>query len=382
MKRIHILTAGFTSSNGQAFLMPLILHRKALMDAGLSVRLFYQPVAELTDCDALLLDGKLFGPRWESQTDSALEEIASYRRNVDNLIYVDLLDSAGWDHARALPVVKLYCKSQLLRDRSRYLRPLYGFRAFTDFYHDEMGVNDDAPVLSEPVPSPSMLDKLTVSWNSGLADYSSLGPYRMHAYQHVPLRKLLRFPKRFNPSLSARSNDLSCRMGTRYIRETVAFQRKRLTAMLKDRVRTDRLSRRRYIAELHDSKVVLSPFGYGEVCYRDFEIFLSGAMMLKPDMSGLETWPEFYRNGETMVAHRWDMSDVIEKLDAIFADNQKRLAIAECGQETYRRHLSSPDAGRLFAEHFKAIIAKGEKEPALQRLPGGEFGRAAHNESV
>ena len=48
MKRIHVLTAGFTTPNGQAFLMPLLLHRRSLAEAGLSVRLFDEPAAGLS----------------------------------------------------------------------------------------------------------------------------------------------------------------------------------------------------------------------------------------------------------------------------------------------------------------------------------------------
>jgi hypothetical protein len=225
MKQIHVLTAGFTSPNGQAFLMPLILHRKALRDAGMSVRLFGAPSQELTDCDALLLDGKYFAPRWAEHTDGVLEEIAGLRARIDNIIYIDLLDSAGWDHARALPLVRLYCKSQLLRDRSAYLKPLYGYRAYAEYYHRHVGVNDSPPVVSEPVRDPALLDKLVVSWNSGLADYSWLGPYRMNAYRYVPVRALLSSPHEFHAAAVARPTEVSCRIGTRYARESVSYQR-------------------------------------------------------------------------------------------------------------------------------------------------------------
>ena len=363
-RRLHVLTAGFSSPNGRAFLMPLILHRQALEDAGLSVRLSDRPASALTDCDALLLDGKYFSPRWAAQSEAALEEIAGYGEKVRNLIYVDLLDSAGWDHARALPHVTLYCKPQLLRDRSAYLRPLYGYRAYADYYHKEMGVDDEPPVWSEPAADAGHLDKLTVAWNSALADYSWLGPMRMAAYGHVPFRPLLRFPGAFHPPPAERPIEVSCRIGTDYVRESVRFQRKRMAAILAGRMQTGKLSRRDYLVELSRSKIVVSPFGYGEITLRDFEILMSGAVMLKPDMSGLETWPDLYRDGETMVAHRWDLSDVDEKIEKILSNHSSHLAIAAQGQDAYRRHLCGEDAGALFAQHLSGIIAKGDRMAA------------------
>lgn len=342
--------------------MPLILHRQALLQAGLTVSFFHRPSSSLTDCDALLLDGKYYSPRWVRESAQILEEITDYRERVRNLIYVDLLDSAGWDHARALPHVALYCKSQLLRDRSAYLEPLYGYRAFADYYHQTAGVDDDQPVVSEPAADPAHLDKLMVSWNSGLADYSWLGPYRMIAYRYVPLRALLRFPDFPDMTASPRRNDVSCRMGTKYIRDSVSYQRRKLAEILKSRMRTDKLSRREFIAELRDSKIVLSPFGYGEITLRDFEIFMNGALMLKPDMSGIETWPDLYRDGETMVAHRWDLSDVESKIEEILSDYDSYTDIAMEGHRRYREHLSGPEAEGLFAERLSRIIEAGERK--------------------
>jgi hypothetical protein len=361
VKRIHVLTAGFTSQNGVALLMPLLLFKNALRDAGIVVRLFKAPSPALTDCDALVLDNNSFGPRWSGESASVLDEIASYRDHVANLIYMDLFDSAAWPHARALPYVSLYCKSQVLKDRELYLRPLYGARAFTEYYHREFGVEDNPPLHSEPVPDRASLSKLAVSWHSGFADYSPAGPRRTALYRHLPLAPLLKFPDRLRAPSTDRANDISLRVGLRYARPTIGYQRRRLAELLNDRVDTSRLSKRCYVQELCDSKIVLSPFGYGEVCYRDFEAFLCGALLLKPDMSGVETWPNIYRDGETMVGHRWDLSDIEQKLDDILAHYDRYVEIARRGQDAYLAHLTGPDADRLFAEHFSGLVTRGEE---------------------
>lgn len=374
MKRIHILTAGFSSQNGVALLMPLILYKDALRDAGIVIQLFKAPTPALTDCDALVLDSKYYGLRWNTSSDAVLEEIAAYRERVGNLIYMDLFDSAAWPHARALPYVSLYCKAQLFKDREVYLRPLYGGRAFTDYYHREFGIDDEAPTQSEPAADARLLNKLAVSWNSGLADYSQSGPWRTALYQRCPLASLLRFPRALRVPSADRGTDVSLRVGLRYARSTIAYQRQRLAELLKGRVDTHRLSKARYVRELSDSKIVLSPFGYGEVCYRDFEAFLCGALLLKPDMSGISTWPDLYRDGETMVAHRWDLADVKDKIDEILTYYRRHVDIARHAQQMYLESLSGSDAGRCFAERFAGLIGQGEQlSRAGAARQGSEF---------
>ena len=118
---------------------------------------------------------------------------------------------------------------------------------------------------------------------------------------------------------------------------------------------------RDYLRELARSRIVISPFGLGEITLRDFEIFLSGALALKPDMAHMETWPDLFRSGETIATHRWDLSDLEETIEGLLADDQRRLAIARQGQEAYRRHLVGEAAAQGFATRFQRILAFGDK---------------------
>jgi hypothetical protein len=80
-----------------------------------------------------------------------------------------------------------------------------------------------------------------------------------------------------------------------------------------------RVSPRRYLAELSLSKIVFSPFGWGEVCFRDYEAVVAGALLVKPDMGHLETSPDIYLPGETYVPVRWDFSDLAETIEHYLA---------------------------------------------------------------
>lgn len=358
MKRINILTNGFKTPNQRAFLFPILFHRKCLEDIGLSIRIFSEISSDLFDCDYLAVENKYFSKRWVNERDSVVEEIALLSDAVGGLIYFDITDSSGIDHAHALPHVTVYAKSQLMADKSRYLTPMKGYRPYSDFYAQEHGLKDFDDESSTPISSPALLDRMTVGWNSALADYSWLGPLRMAAYQRIPLRSFLRLPSVEDypkPSLT-RSRAASIRIGTNYRRETVSFQRRSIAELLQGRLDTEKVSRKKYLKEISDSKVVISPFGLGEITLRDFEVMMSGSLLYKPDMSHMTTWPNLFVDGETIISHRWDLDDLLDKLEDILYNFSDYIDIAAEGQRRYFKYVSGESSGELFAGHLKSIL--------------------------
>tara|TARA_R110000796_G_C14504140_1_gene429189 strand:- start:188 stop:1201 length:1014 start_codon:yes stop_codon:yes gene_type:complete len=63
------------------------------------------------------------------------------------------------------------------------------------------------------------------------------------------------------------------------------------------------------------SKCTLSPYGMGELCFRDFEIIQFGSVMIKPDMDKVLTHPNIYIPNETYIPCSLDWSDLIEKVE-------------------------------------------------------------------
>lgn len=356
MLTVHILTKGFASPNGIAFLFPLHVHRRRLAEIGVRFRCFTRHSTEVTDCDALIVDSRFYSHRWAHDESAALEELAAFAERVSAVLYFDISDSTGWLQTQVLPFVSRYYKAQLLKDRESYGRPFYGNRIYADYYHRKFGVVDEDPVTGKLVTGSEDLAKLRVSWNSGLADYSLWGPTVMGLRWRLPFDALLRFPRRFAPVDRPRPVPFSCRFGTGYARATVAYQRRRIREILGERVATGKLSRRAYLAEMRDCRAVISPFGFGEITLKDFEVLLAGALLFKPDMSHMETWPDLFRDGETMIAHRWDLSDLDATLGAILADDTRRQAIAERGQNAYRHHIASEAGYQDFCLRFRAML--------------------------
>jgi hypothetical protein len=290
------------------------------------------------------------------------------RPQVRTLIYLDTAASTGTPSFDVLPLGDLYAKSQLLKDRSLYTLELYGSRIFTDYYHRASGIVDDIAVNQHPAPS-DQLHKLAVSWNLGLGD--------LHTFRTWPRRLRILGPwanyrLQSTPASALRQLDVSYRASVHRAQATVDFQRQETTRRLVDMatrtrhriVHHGKLPYDEYRAEMQKTRIVPSPFGWGEVCFRDFECFLSGATLLKPDMSHLETWPAYYKPSVTYVPYAWDFSDFEEKVIGLLESPAISRRIAQAGQDRYLESLSAA-GGEAFATHFAELI-----EEAIGRANG------------
>lgn len=74
-----------------------------------------------------------------------------------------------------------------------------------------------------------------------------------------------------------------------------------------------------YYKIMQKSKIVFAPFGYGEMAPRDIEAVMFGSILMKPDMSHIDTIPNVYTSS-TFAAIRWDGSDMIKAIEMILND--------------------------------------------------------------
>ena len=83
------------------------------------------------------------------------------------------------------------------------------------------------------------------------------------------------------------------------------------------------------IEKCEAAEFCVSPFGYGEVCWRDFEAMLCGCLVIKPDMSHVETNPDIFRPHETYVPVQWDYADLEEKCSYYLEHEGERQRIVD-----------------------------------------------------
>ena len=81
---------------------------------------------------------------------------------------------------------------------------------------------------------------------------------------------------------------------------------------------------KKYRKEIFNSFSTISPFGYGEICIRDFEAFVLGSLLVKPSMDHIDTYPNWYINKETYISIQWDFSD-LEDLFSDIRDHKEEL---------------------------------------------------------
>ena len=77
-----------------------------------------------------------------------------------------------------------------------------------------------------------------------------------------------------------------------------------------------------FIEIMKRSKIGISPFGMGELCYRDLELVQWGCLLIKPDISKLRTEPDFFKPMETYIPVKPDWSDLNETIEKVLGDWQ------------------------------------------------------------
>lgn len=271
------------------------------------------------------------------------------RSKYDRIAFFHDDAGGGIPRLELLPFVDLFYTKALFRDRSLYGRKLYGKELYSDYYHVKYGVTDDDSRDRHVCGDPAQLAKLRLSWNIGIGNYPRI-QFRQRAgvalsRATVPQAAgVLYVRDRFDPEGAVTGNrglyDVHARIGL-INRPSISCQRK----IILEKVTgipgflTGMVSQGRFNRETRDSKIIISPFGWGELCLRDFETVRSGALLMKPDMSHLETWPDIFIPGETYVPFSWDADDLVEKARFYLDNPQERLAIVKQAGVKYRADI-------------------------------------------
>jgi hypothetical protein len=281
--------------------------------------------------------------------DDELGLIKKLRDKYKTIVFLCGQPEAGTNRLDLLPYVdRLFYKS-LFSDPQNYYKDLYAKNLFADYYHNNYQVSDkETEYRCSPVLNGEDEKRIELSWNIGVGDYPRRHwPQRMGtvaARAGFPdAGRLFKTGHRKAPpdfsgagrsiAVHARIDPVSC--------ESIAYQRRLFLERIAGNglFLTGIVSQRQYYRELYDSKIALSPFGWGEVCFRDFEAIISGALLLKPDMSHVKTWPDVYIPWETYIPVNWDGTDIIEKAETYLANDRERSRIARNAYERYYAQL-------------------------------------------
>jgi len=269
------------------------------------------------------------------------ERLAALLQRLDDLprstrrIYLDSFANSDIRLASHLESFSLYFKKSLLVSPTDMTRVTEGHTTLTEFYGRLYGLPQTPTDWQVP---PAFLDRLR------LAPNFLTGPGFLETFLGPP-----------PPPQAGREIDLHARLGG-------SGEDNWYGAMRRDaEVRVAGLSDLRsitgtgvprpvFLDELRRARVCFSPFGYGELCWRDIEAFMTGSVLLKPDMSHLRTEPDLYRDGETYVAVKWDFSDFEEKLRMLLENRDLRDRIAHTAWQRAQDYLSGAGPVQSYAD--------------------------------
>lgn len=117
----------------------------------------------------------------------------------------------------------------------------------------------------------------------------------------------------------------------------------------------DRLPFKEYMNTLYQSKLALSPFGQGEVCYRDFEIFELGVVMIKPTMDRVKTNPNPYIANETYIPVDLDWKELNDKVLEMISKPDKLQSIVENSRKVYDELYSAHNFCMYWYNFFNSL---------------------------
>lgn len=273
--------------------------------------------------------------RWAARPHklSCLIANASSRPGRPALVLVDTVDQTSSPFLACLPHVERILKSQVLRDRGHYLHDTATpGNPFAEWCRDSLGF-DLGDWRFGSTTTTEHVDRILPGWNMGVSRFYR-GCRRLTQWCALPWRdRRYDLSRRFlvpDPTTSARWDYY--RAYRRFCGLSVGELARSVTM-----TETSPVGRAAFLRELSQSRITFSPFGWGEVCFRDFEAVACGSVLLKPDMSHLETWPNIYEAGVTYVPVRWDLTDLSAQVAWILDNPARAEEIAREAAERLER---------------------------------------------
>ena len=305
------------------------LFHEDLKNLGIEVNFFSSINKKFFQADHLFLNSRSF-PEIRSRVD--LEYVKEIHKKNKNLYWFDMRDSAGTTQFEVLPYIRRYVKKQLYKDKKIYSKKIEGGRFYTDHYIKKHNIKDFEDYDQELL-NPKYLSKLILGWNLGVAfffdyiEYSKIDYYlELFKFKYLNKTKFnLKLPFYENWNEDNKKYDYLSLMNTNFYRESVSYQRIKLKEILnnlknKNGIIKGRFDKKKYYEVLRNSKVSIGAYGWGEVCYREFEAVMCGAAFMTADMSKIETWPNIYHEGETYLSYDFEFENLENNLEILVND--------------------------------------------------------------
>lgn len=291
--------------------------------------------------------------------DHMIDYVKKIKKNFSKVIYFD--DSAAISHILffIVPYVDSYWVRGLFKDTNLYSKSFYGGRSFSDYYNKKYNIEDKKIYLS-PKYNGTFPANIKIAWNIGIGCYPTANE-EIFNYYYSYIRKIscglamlsnikilsLIIDKYIKEMINVLSQEvnladkrklISARFSSRGYYKSIGFHRE----LVIEKILNNKLfikgktSKWNYIKECNSVYAMLSPFGWGEICYRDFESAIGGNLLIKPNMDHLNTWPNIYRN-DCYYKLDWDF-DNIDQINEIISSEK---TIINCVNNSRKIYVNS-----------------------------------------
>ena len=267
-----------------------------------------------------------------NKEDFKIDILKQLRNKYEKIIYFDDGDSSTKTRFEVLPYVDFYYKKQILEDKNKYLEKFYCGSNISDYYHRNFGIEDDQIIEREFIKDKNSLAKIKIAWNLGIGLYPIIGinqnlglkmlkTFGLSSSMAIRLVKIL--DSKYHPH-NTYQVDVHARFSIPS-RPTLGHQRKLTKQKLLEETnaKIGKTNQWKYNYEIRNAKIVVSPFGWGEICFRDFEAFLNKSILLKPSMDHISTWPNIFIPFETYIPYNWKVDNLTKRVKEILEMDQK-----------------------------------------------------------
>ena len=307
-------------------------------------------------------DVAILVPNWSEPVDCVLGVLEQLRAQpaCPKLVYLDTYDPTSSPHFAVLPLVDRYLKTKALRDPADYAKPWQGGHVLSDNASRVLKCDLAGWYFGSAIDA-GQVHKIVPCWNFGIShDFERL---------MVPANMLGR-------EWGSRAYDVNRRISllrgddaadTWYGMYRRASQ-EALQPLAKtyNCTQTGRVSRRLYLLEMLRSKIVFSPFGWGEVCFRDYEAVACGCLLIKPSMEHVATSPDIFVPGETYVPVKWDFSDLVPVIENCLANPARSAQIAANAKRVLKNYYTH---GGFIADVRRSLHGLVEMSPGPMNVP-------------
>ena len=290
------------------------------------------------------------------------KDFMKLKKNFSKIIYFDDSASPSMIDFDILSNVDSYWKRSLFKNQNLYFQKMYGGRLFSDYYHKNFKVIDNQIYFNKIANNKTNFDKIKIAWNIGIGVYplkeigifNNFSPFVRRFISGVSILPSIKFLYKFTDyswskmkknllkpiNIKKKILKVSARFSSNEYTNSIGFQRSLVLNKIKNNnlFLEGKIAKKKFVNETYKVFGTFSAFGWGEICYRDFEASLGGSLLIKPDMSHLLTWPNIY-NDKMYCSIDWDLEN-LEKIQDFFDNPIKAEKAVNRSREEYYNCLN------------------------------------------